>query len=152
MISRHAPFPLSKIQNFELLEYFRFEVEYFYPFIPFDCLASLAGIVLDSSSKAPDLFTGAQTEDWGDMSDCRNLDLFSLLLACALASKRNRETKTSRELMVTVCGSLNNKMNGPKFDLKDIAIATFLVSFLETAFKHQIYFDTFQLGRLLYTM
>ena len=135
-----------------MLEYFRFELEYFYPFIPFDCLASPAGIVFGSSNKAPDLFTGAQIEDWADVFDCRNLDLFSLLLACALASKKNRDTETSRELMATVCGSLNNKMNGPRFDLKDIAIATFLVSFLEPVFKNQNYFDTLQPWRLLYIM
>lgn len=135
MTSQHAPFALSKIQTFELIEYFRFEVEALYPFVPFDRLTSIAGAFLDSPGTAPDPVPGTPTEEWGNMSDSRNLDLLSLLLACALASKTHRETEISRKMRTIVCENLASKINESKFDLKDVAIATLLVSTQVDTFK-----------------
>lgn len=125
-----APLPLSKIQTFELLDYFRDEVESIYSFIQLDCLTSLADVLLDSSSTMSDSSMNVQTEEWGDTFDGRNLDLLMLLLACALTSKLNRECEVSHEMTNIVREKLSIKMRGSEFDLKDIAVATLLVSFV----------------------
>lgn len=126
--AQNAPLPLSKIQRFELLEYFRDEAESLYPFIQLDCLRSLAD-KLNSTTTTSDPNMNMRTEEWGDTSDSRNLDLLRLLLACALASKLHRECEVSREMTNIVRERLSIKMRGSEFDLKDIAIATLLVSF-----------------------
>lgn len=127
--ARIAPLPLSKIQTFELLDYFRDEVESIYSFIQLDCLTSLADVLLDSSTTTSDPSMNMKTEEWGDIFDSRNLDLLRLLLACALTSKLNRECEVSHEMTNIVRERLSIKMRGSEFDLKDIAIATLLVSF-----------------------
>ena len=129
-----ALFPFSKTQTFELIEYFRFEAECFYPFIPLDCLASLACTVIDSPCSALDI-AGTETRDWGDMLDSRNLDLLRLLLGCAIMSKMNRETEISSDMISIASKKLTTKVNGPKFDTKDIAITTLLVSSLPDILK-----------------
>lgn len=133
--AQNALLPLSKSQTFELLEYFRDEVESLYPFIQLDCLMSLADVLLNSEIATSDPNMNMQTEEWGDTFDSRNLDLLRLLLACALASKLNRECEASREMTNTVREKLSIKMRGPEFDLKDIAIATLLVSSSRYPFK-----------------
>jgi len=125
---QNAPLPLSKLQTFELLEYFRLEVESLYPFIQLDCLTTLADVLLNSKITTSDPNMNVQTEEWGDTFDSRNLDLLRLLLACALASKLNRECEASHDMANIVREKLSIKMRGPEFDLKDIAIATLLVS------------------------
>jgi hypothetical protein len=127
--SPFANFPLLKTETLELLEYFRVEVECLYPFILFDHLTSLAAALFDLPEALPDPITDAPSEDWGNMSDSRNLDLLGVLLACALASKENRETQISCRMVAAVCKNLTIKVNGPiKYDLKDIAITALLVS------------------------
>lgn len=121
--------PLSKTQTLELIEYFRFEAECFYPFISFDCLTSLVATVFDSTCDTPDLITTTATKDWGNRHDSRNLDMLRLLLACSIASKMKRETETSHQMMSMASRQLTIRLDGPKFDVKDIAIATLLVSF-----------------------
>ncbi|OBT53965.1 hypothetical protein VE04_05796 [Pseudogymnoascus sp. 24MN13] len=121
-----ALLPLSKIQTFELLDYFRYEVESIYSFIQLDCLTSLADVLLDSSTTTSDSSMNMQTEEWGDTFDGRNLDLLMLLLACALTSKLNRECEVSHEMTNIVREKLSIKMRGSEFDLKDIAVTTLL--------------------------
>jgi hypothetical protein len=127
------PFPFTKNQAFELIEYFRFEVECFYPFIPFDSMISLAGAVIGSPNGAPDFITNTGSEDWCDMVDSRNLDMLRLILACALAAKSKKETETSCRLISIISKKLTMKLNGPEFDATDIAIATLLVSSFPTS-------------------
>ncbi|KIN06826.1 hypothetical protein OIDMADRAFT_174002 [Oidiodendron maius Zn] len=113
------PLPYSKAQALELIEHFRFETERFYPFIPLDCLASLAG-------SATDFITHTETEGWGDLLDIRNLDMLRLVLGCSTASKMNRETKVTSRITSIAFENLITKMNGHNIDAKDIAIATLL--------------------------
>jgi hypothetical protein len=122
------PFPFTKNQAFELIEYFRFEVECFYPFIPFESMTSLAGAVTDPPTGAPAFITDTGSEDWCDMTDSRNLDMLRIILACALAAKSKKETETSCRLISIVSDKLTMKLNGPELDTKDIAVATLLVS------------------------
>ena len=103
-------------------------MESLYPFIQLDCLTTLADVLLNSKITTSDPNMNVQTEEWGDTFDSRNLDLLRLLLACALASKLNRECEASHDMANIVREKLSIKMRGPEFDLKDIAIATLLVS------------------------
>jgi hypothetical protein len=137
--SEKTLFPFSKAQIFELIEYFRFEAECFYPFIPLDCLASLACTVIDSPCGALDIITGTETTDWGDTLDSRNLDLLRVLLGCAIVSRINKETGISSDMISVASKKLTAKMNEPKFDTKDIAIITLLVSFPPVILK-SLYF------------
>lgn len=139
-----APLPLSKIQTFELLDYFRYEVESIYSFIQLDCLTSLADVLLDSSTTTSDSSMNMQTEEWGDTFDGRNLDLLMLLLACALTSKQNKECEVSHEMTNIVREKLSIKMKGSEFDLKDIAVATLLVSFVRYPLVAWIIWLTFR--------
>ncbi|CZR61879.1 uncharacterized protein PAC_11776 [Phialocephala subalpina] len=119
-------FPFSRMETCELIEYFRFEGERFYPFIQFDSLLVLAGTIIDPSVNTFDPAIGTGTTEWDDKLDDRNLDLLWLVVACALASKVNRETEVSRNLLSIASERLTTKMSGPTFDVKDIAIATLL--------------------------
>lgn len=122
------PFPFTKNQAFELIKYFRFEAECFYPFIPFDSMTALAGAVIDCPNGAPAFVADTGSEDWCDMADNRNLDMLRILLACALAAKSKKETETACRLVSTVSEKFTTNLNGPEFDAKDIAIATLIVS------------------------
>ncbi|KAE9382208.1 hypothetical protein N431DRAFT_322696 [Stipitochalara longipes BDJ] len=132
LISNHItsaftpPFPLSKNEALELIDNFRFEAECFYPFIPIDSLISLAESVIDCHDSSPDLITNIQSEDWGDTLDGRNVDMLRLFLACALASRSTKETETSRRLMSMVSEKLTSRLDRPKIDAKDTAIAALL--------------------------
>lgn len=122
------PLTFSKDQALELIEYFRFEAECFYPFVPFESMTSLADTLLGSADGAPDHTADIESDNWDDMFDSRNADMLKVLLACAIVSKSKRETEASRRIMSTVLEKLTTKSCGPNLDVKDIAIATLLVS------------------------
>ena len=66
----------------------------------------------------------------GDRLESHNVDLLRLLLIYIIASKMKRETRISCYTMSIASEELTIKLNRLKFDTKDIAIATLLVSFL----------------------
>lgn len=116
------------METLELIEYFRFEADRFYPFIPFDSLTLLTETVIGSRSAGHDLRGMTDTKDWSDDVDSRNLDLLRLVLACAVVSKTKEETEISRHLMSIAGENVTTKLDGPNFDAKDITILTLIVS------------------------
>jgi hypothetical protein len=128
--------PFSGDQALELIEYFRFETDCFYPFIPFDNLTLLASIVMEPVNGTHNFGLSAESENWDDMVDNRNTDMLKIVLACALASRLKKETEDSRSMMCSVSEKLTIKLSRPSFDTKDIALAALLVSSSTTPTCH----------------
>ncbi len=112
------------------MEDFLEELETLHPFINVQELMTLLDQVYDYSLPPQKPCKDTQTAGWDDREDSRNLHLLRLIIACALATKGKQDKELSRDLMNVVEENNFRRMRGLDANMKDLAIATMLVSAL----------------------
>jgi hypothetical protein len=92
-------------------------------------MKTLLDSLYDCNEQQEKLRSNIQTVTWDNLDDKRNVGFLKLLLACALASKENFEEDPSRNFVSEVEDENAKRLRCVEVDVKDIAIATMLVSF-----------------------
>jgi hypothetical protein len=123
---QHPLWPLSRNEAFDMVDGLREEVETLYPFVDLTELTELLNALY--SPVLSQKLTRTQISGWSDMDDSRNIGLLKLITACSITTRGKEESDRGRELMKTVEEENMRRMSGLDVDMKDLAIATMLVS------------------------
>ena len=111
-----------------MLESFREDVEILYEFIDLRDMRRLLDRLYDCNEQQGSNRSDTKTNTWDDLNDGRNVGFLKLLIACALTSKRNLANDPSRGFVMGVEEENSKRLRYVEIDVKDIAIATMLVS------------------------
>jgi hypothetical protein len=111
-----------------LLESFREDVEILYEFIDLRDMRRLLDRLYDCNEQQESNRSDTKNNTWDDLNDGRNVGFLKLLIACALTSKRNLADDPGRGFVMGVEEENSKRLRYVEIDVKDIAIATMLVS------------------------
>lgn len=120
--------PISRDGAVDLIEYFSFEVESFYPFVSLEALTSLAEQLPECPGDPINLASSVPNPEWSHQLDDRNIDMLKVFLGCAMASKTKGPSEVSRQLTHSASEELSVKFHEQDFDFRDIARTVLLVS------------------------